>query len=100
MTDVRPGGLRRIGTALAAILLIAPAMPLSARDASAHAPEVRTAAGTLAGTREDAQGTALRVFRGIPYAAAPTGARRWRAPQPPAAWRGVREARRFGPRCM
>jgi para-nitrobenzyl esterase len=100
MTDVRPGGLRRIGIALAAILLAAPAMPLFARHAPAGDPEVRTAAGMLAGTREDMQGTALRVFRGIPYAAAPTGRLRWRAPQPAAAWQGVRAARRFGPRCM
>jgi len=39
------------------------------------------------------------AFRGLPYAAPPTGNLRWRAPQPPAAWRGVRDATQFGPNC-
>ena len=36
---------------------------------------------------------------GIPFAAPPVGALRWRAPQKPAAWSGVREALRFGSAC-
>jgi para-nitrobenzyl esterase len=43
---------------------------------------------------------AVRVFRGIPYAAPPVGERRWRAPQPVGSWTNVRRADRFGPRCM
>ncbi|MGC1192301.1 MAG: carboxylesterase family protein, partial [Candidatus Binatus sp.] len=38
----------------------------------------------------------LLVFKGIPFAAAPAGARRWLAPEKPASWTGVRDARRFG----
>jgi para-nitrobenzyl esterase len=37
------------------------------------------------------------LFGGIPYAAPPTGARRFRGPAPHDGWRGVRDARRFGP---
>ena len=37
------------------------------------------------------------LFGGIPYAAPPTGPRRFRAPEPHEAWTGVRDARRFGP---
>lgn len=36
------------------------------------------------------------VFLGIPYAAPPHGARRFRAPAPAARWDGVRDARAFG----
>ena len=39
-------------------------------------------------------------FKGIPFAAPPVGALRWQAPQPEPHWKGVREAREFGPRCM
>jgi para-nitrobenzyl esterase len=39
------------------------------------------------------------VWRGIPYAAPPTGALRWRAPRDPQPWQGVREAIAFGSRC-
>ncbi|MGC2445008.1 carboxylesterase family protein, partial [Candidatus Binatus sp.] len=38
----------------------------------------------------------LFVFKGIPFAAAPAGARRWLAPEKPASWTGVRDARSFG----
>jgi len=39
------------------------------------------------------------AFRGLPYAAAPTGDRRWRAPRPPASWRGIRDATHYAPSC-
>ena len=39
------------------------------------------------------------AFRGLPYAAPPVGDLRWRAPQPPASWRGVRDATRYAPSC-
>jgi para-nitrobenzyl esterase len=42
----------------------------------------------------------LSVFRGVPFAAAPVGDLRWRAPQPLAARSGVSSAQRFAPACM
>ncbi|AMM30777.1 Para-nitrobenzyl esterase [Sinomonas atrocyanea] len=45
------------------------------------------------------QGVALGdtlCWRGLRYAAPPTGARRWLPPQEPAGWSGVRRADRFG----
>src|ERR1035438_9065754 len=42
----------------------------------------------------------LAAFKGIPFAAPPVGALRWKAPQPAPHWKGVREAVEFGPRCM
>jgi len=41
----------------------------------------------------------ITVFKGIPYAAPPVGELRWRAPQPPAKWRGVRHADHFSAGC-
>jgi para-nitrobenzyl esterase len=42
----------------------------------------------------------VRVYKGIPFAAPPLGDLRWRAPQPPAHWEGVRTADQFSPVCM
>ncbi len=55
--------------------------------------EIRTAAGTVRGRREND----LAVFRGIPYAQPPFGARRFQAPVDFERWEGVREATVFGP---
>ena len=62
---------------------------------SGAGPVVPTGDGPVRGV------TAGRIdeFLGIPYAAPPTGNLRWRPPQPPAEWRGVRDATQFGPSC-
>lgn len=39
------------------------------------------------------------AFLGIPYADAPVGKNRWRAPQPVKAWEGVRDATKYTPDC-
>ena len=39
------------------------------------------------------------MFLGIPYAAPPTGDRRWKPPTPVDAWKGVRKADAFAPAC-
>ncbi|KAI1746514.1 alpha/beta-hydrolase [Xylaria castorea] len=41
-----------------------------------------------------------RSFLGIPYAAPPVGDLRWRAPQPPLPWTGVRSGDNFGSGCI
>ncbi|MEO1137458.1 MAG: carboxylesterase family protein, partial [Pseudomonadota bacterium] len=41
----------------------------------------------------------VHVWRGIPFAASTAGDNRWRAPQPPPGWKGVREAIQFAERC-
>ena len=66
--------------------------------ASGHraAPVVMTFSGAVRG--EALPGAV--AFRGVPYAAPPTGKLRWRPPQRPASWRGVRDATQFGPSCL
>ncbi|MFB8277980.1 carboxylesterase/lipase family protein [Nocardia colli] len=53
---------------------------------------VDTATGTIAGCHLPSGG---RLFAGIPFAAAPVGELRWRPPQPPEPWPGVRRSDRF-----
>lgn len=77
----------------APLLLLAAPSP----RATAQAPVARPPAGALRGTRDS---TGVLHFRGIPYAAPPVGSRRWRAPAPPARWRGVRPAAALGRNCM
>lgn len=42
----------------------------------------------------------IKDFRGIPFASAPVGELRWRAPQPVAPWDGVRKVNKFGNSCI
>jgi para-nitrobenzyl esterase len=66
---------------------------MSASTSSLH---IKTESGVLAGAMAS---ESVRVFKGIPYAAAPVGPLRWRAPRPAAKWEGVRRADDFGPDC-
>ena len=59
---------------------------------------VKTGSGLVRGEPEKDNQTC--VWRGIPYAAAPVGELRWKAPQPALKWDGVKETLAFGNRCM
>jgi len=86
-------GIRRATVAALAATLgltgIAAASDLSTEDV------VRTDKGLVRGV-VDSQ---FREFQGIPFAAPPTGARRWQLPQPAEAWSGVRDATKVGAPC-
>jgi len=62
---------------------------------SGAGPVVPTGDGPVRGVTAGS----IDEFLGIPYAAPPTGNLRWRPPQPPAEWQGVRDTTQFGPSC-
>jgi para-nitrobenzyl esterase len=86
------GPQRLVASALFGLMLI---LQPTVASASTTGPVVETTSGPVAGTSEGG----LAVFRGIPYAAPPIGARRWLPPSPVEPWAEVREATQFGPAC-
>ncbi len=79
------------------IVLAVVVLALTSSCVAGAADPVHVEQGLLAGTA----GTSpdIRVYRGIPYAAPPVGDLRWKAPQAPASWQGVRQATEFSNAC-
>ena len=75
------------------IILLAPFFAASAQTGMSR---VRINTGILQGAAHDG----ITSFKGIPFAAPPVGKNRWRAPQPAAHWKGVRDATKYGSDCM
>ena len=65
---------------------------------SSAADRVKVANGVLQSNAAAKDG--VRSFKSIPFAQPPVGELRWREPQPPKNWSGIRNADEFGPRCM
>ncbi|OYV33041.1 MAG: hypothetical protein B7Z80_25180 [Rhodospirillales bacterium 20-64-7] len=84
-------GLAAAPIALSAIDAAARAAPRRAPTPVAPPPVVETHRGKVRGAVEDG----IKVFKGIPYAAA----ERFHAPRPAGGWSGVRDALAFGPTC-
>ena len=64
----------------------------------AQAGAVHIESGGIEGVPSGVPG--VLVFRGVPYARPPVGPLRWRPPQPPVAWSGVRRADGVAPCCQ
>ena len=77
-------------------LLAAVACCIVGRAGAATVDEVRIENGSIRG----AIAGGVVAFKGIPFAAPPTGRNRWRAPQPVVAWKGVRSAVDYASDCM
>ena len=101
---VRTGPAR--GAAVVAVLITAAACTSATATMSASSSPGRSSGASTArggGLVVTTAGGAVRgkavaatdEFLGIPYAAPPVGALRWRPPQPPAPWHGVRAATSF-----
>ena len=87
------------GVTLGALVAAAPAVSAGTLGGRAAAGASGPVAGTANGAVRGLANGAVDEFLGIPYAAPPVGALRWRPPQPAAGWSGVRDATRFAPHC-
>ena len=83
------GGMRLLAAAAAAVSM------LGAMASAAPAP-VKTQQGAVQGVDQGG----VTSWLGLPFAAPPVGSLRWRPPQAPAAWKGVRAGDLFGAPCM
>ena len=77
--------------AAAAVAVAAIAQPPPAHPRTV----VVTSAGPVRGRLHDG----IVAFKGIPFAADPSGPRRWHPPQPPAPWSGTLDAVNFSSAC-
>lgn len=91
-----PPSFRTLLTIFLVVLLVV--CSRYARHAHSDDAAVRIDTGLLAGARVGGD-SAVRVYKGIPYAAPPVGKLRWQPPQRPAGWQGVRDCTQFGPAC-
>jgi len=82
---------------LSGLLACAPA-EVDKVEATSEALTVSAGGESLQGVALD-EATGLTVFRGIPFAAPPTGDRRWRPPSAHTARPGTQLADEFGPAC-
>lgn len=85
-------------TRLLALALVA--APLAAcgsggQSGAASAPTTQIATGQISGVQKDG----VVAFYGVPYAAPPVGALRWRSPEPAANWTGVRVSNTMSASC-
>jgi para-nitrobenzyl esterase len=88
--------LTLVAGALAAAFVGGAAAAASKATPTGTAIVVATAAGQVQGRTNDG----VTSFKGIPYAAAPVGDLRWRAPQPVTPWTDVRLVETYGQDCV
>ena len=79
--------------------LLASALFLTAcgDEAAAPSPVINTPQGPIQGVLTE---SGFSNFKGVPFAAAPIGDLRWRAPAPAPHWTETRQANAFSPMCM
>jgi para-nitrobenzyl esterase len=85
---------RRISVALMGLLLVS----LAGAHGETAGTAVRIDTGEVVGKFQ--LNTAVRAFLGVPFAAPPVGALRWKPPQPAAPWPTARAATSTGAQCM
>jgi len=89
--------MMQIGSRLACALAAAGVALGLATAVHADTLTVKTDQGKVHGkTINDGK---VRAYLGLPYAAPPVGDLRWKAPEPPAKWKGDRDATAYGAHC-
>ncbi|XP_029285410.1 neuroligin-1-like [Cottoperca gobio] len=87
---------------LGLLLLQASPAAVSAQKLDENDPVVTTVYGKLRGIKKELNNEILGPvvqFLGVPYAAPPTGERRFQPPEPPTSWPEIRNATHFAPVC-
>ncbi len=69
-----------------------------AQGNNAFAVQTTIANGIIEGNYDTKSG--IQTYFGVPFAKPPVGNLRWKAPQPPGNWKGVKETKKFSPRPM
>jgi para-nitrobenzyl esterase len=69
---------------------------LFVHPAHAQVTQAKVTGGAVSGVA----GNGISIFKGIPFAAPPTGDLRWKAPAPVTPWSGVKKADAFANACM
>ncbi|KAJ9464962.1 Acetylcholinesterase [Diplonema papillatum] len=83
---------------MASLVLLAAAAAAAAGEVGLKVPPlVRTDKGWIEGFEAE---SGAELFLGVPFAAAPVGDLRFRAPQEPASWGGVKQTRGYKPDCL
>ena len=72
------------------VLIVACMLAVTSAAFAAIQDPIKTEAGLISGT--SGSSPEVRVYKGIPYAAPPDGALRWREPQPVSPWQGQLQA--------
>jgi para-nitrobenzyl esterase len=89
--DERSDAVKKTPTGLPLVVAL-----LCASTVSAQVKEADVTGGRVAGVVANG----ISSFKGIPFAAPPTGASRWKAPQPVKPWSGVKQASVYAPACV
>jgi len=91
--------MRKAYLILACLLLACAAVDArSGRASAANGTTVKIDSGQISGLTVGANND-VRAYKGVPFAAPPVGALRWKAPQPVKGWAGVRACTEYGPSC-
>lgn len=93
---MRDRSRKSLATLVVSVALGAVLWGALASAAPASPGPVRTESGRVLGVAKDG----VVSWKGVPFAAPPVGERRWRAPEPAPAWKGVRKADSYAHDCM